>query len=84
MGRNGLLGALRCLPDAQGIAPRTAPTQEAISTHQMSHYQRPLVLDGDPALQVRRDAAGDQDPIAAVLDHQLAAARALVAKYSKD
>ncbi len=44
MGRNGLLGVLRRLPDAQGIALHTAPTQEAISSHQMGHYQRPLVL----------------------------------------
>ncbi len=43
VGRNGLLGAQwdsgRRLPDAQGIALHTAPTQEAISAHQMSHYQ---------------------------------------------
>ncbi len=49
MGRNGLLGAQwdsgRRLPDTQGIALHTAPTQEAISTHQMSPYQRPVVLD---------------------------------------
>ncbi len=42
-GRNGILGVLRRLPDAHGIAQGvplgTAPTQEAISTHQMSHYQ---------------------------------------------
>ena len=57
VGRNGLLGAQwdsgRRLPDAQGIALHTAPTQEAISFHQMGHYQRPLELDalleaGDP------------------------------------
>ncbi len=48
VGRNGLLGAQwdsgRYLPDAQGIALHTAPTQETISSHQMSQYQRPLVL----------------------------------------
>ena len=43
VGRNGLPGAQwdsgRCLPDAQGIALHAAPTQEAISTHQMGEYQ---------------------------------------------
>ncbi len=43
VGRIGHLGVLRRLPDAQGIALHTAPTQQAISAHQMSHYQRPLV-----------------------------------------
>jgi predicted nucleic acid-binding protein len=44
VGRNGFLGALRRSPDAQGIALHTAPTQKAISTHQMGEYQGPLVL----------------------------------------
>ncbi len=56
VGRNGLLGAQwdsgRRLPDAQGIALHTAPTQEAISAHQMGHYQRPLVLSTNRTLKL--------------------------------
>jgi hypothetical protein len=36
-------GGVTMLARCGGIALRTAPTQEAISTHQTGYYQRPLV-----------------------------------------